>query len=111
MGSIADDDNEEPGECKVNAQNAKDYLPLVQALIEGKVIQVEVDGKWVDMKGEIHFSGIRSDYHIKPEPREVFIPRWPDGFEGASYDSEEEARKTVSVDTKCKIIRYREVIE
>jgi len=96
----------------MNKDNAKDYLPLVQAMAEGKAIEgyFELDEKWMQLV-EVRFDAPASQYRIKPEPREVFIPRWPDGFEGASYDSEEEARKAVSVDTKCKIIRYREVVE
>jgi len=52
----------------MNAQNAKDFLPLVQALADGKTIQVFDEDEWVDFT-DVHF---RSDwqYRVKPEPRE-----------------------------------------
>lgn len=94
----------------MNKENAKDYLPLVQALANGKVIQVEVDGKWIDMKGELHFSAIPSDYRIKPEPREIWVRRHSDGSNSAyAYSSKKEAEYEISAG--WSVIRYREVIE
>ena len=53
----------------MNAQNAKDYLPLVQAMAEGKMIEVKNGlGMWVDCP-EPSFGGNPKFYRIKPEPR------------------------------------------
>lgn len=57
----------------MNKDNAKDFLPLVQALAEGKTIQIN-DGseslpEWRDLV-DVSFSHHRILYRIKPEPRE-----------------------------------------
>lgn len=52
----------------MNKQNAKDFLPLVQALADGKTLQYKCSG-WVDVD---HLNTIVHDpdeYRIKPEPR------------------------------------------
>jgi len=58
----------------MNAQNAKDYLPLVQALADGRTIQrVVVNNHWVDQV-ELDCMGKPSWYRIKPaEPRHWWI--------------------------------------
>ncbi len=62
----------------MNAQNAKDYLPLVQALAEGKELQhrlkhrLNIDPKWSDIQ-DPNFSFPPENYRIKPEPRRWFI--------------------------------------
>ena len=57
----------------MNANNAAQFLPLVQALADGKTIQVDVGptGKvvWRDIADPV-FNAIASEYRIKPEPRE-----------------------------------------
>lgn len=95
----------------MNKDNAKDYLPLVQALANGKVIQVEVDGKWIDMTGEMHFSGVPSDYRIKPEPREIWVNEW-DGNGFVVFATEREAKEHAKrYGIGHVTTRYREVIE
>ncbi|MDA5337840.1 hypothetical protein LRM36_05355 [Stenotrophomonas maltophilia] len=62
----------------MNKDNAKDYLPLVQALAEGKVIQM-FDGKnWEDLE-DVAFSYELSNYRVKPEPREVVLTAYENG--------------------------------
>ena len=52
----------------MNKDNAKDYLPLVQALAEGKTIQLFSDGDgWEDIRSPI-FDRPAKLYRIKPEP-------------------------------------------
>jgi hypothetical protein len=60
----------------MNKQNAKAYLPLVQALIEGKTIQYCVDDgeTWVDL-AEPSFTYYPDAYRIKPEPHPA--ESWP----------------------------------
>jgi len=50
-------------------ENAKDYLPLVQALAEGKNIQVRTPLTWVDADYSLIFTDPPSYYRIKPEPK------------------------------------------
>lgn len=60
----------------MNKQNAKDYLPLVQALIDGKTLQHRVDGgeTWVDL-AETSFTYYPDAYRIKPESHPA--ESWP----------------------------------
>lgn len=63
---------------QMNKDNAKDYLPLVQALAEGKSIQLaayfhytgEVGG-WVDVD-ELDTKVCATAYRIKPEPLVIY---------------------------------------
>jgi len=55
----------------MNKNNAAQFLPLVQALADGKVIQFKDNEKWADFHGpEVSFGNIPSHYRVKPEPRE-----------------------------------------
>jgi hypothetical protein len=61
----------------MNKENAHQYLPLVQALAEGKTIQHNYNDAWQDMLGDsIAFGNVPEHYRIKPEPREWRITRW-----------------------------------
>ena len=59
----------------MNINNAKDYLPFVQALAEGKTIQMwnESDKTWNDMKCNIGFDCDPELYRIKPETTKWWI--------------------------------------
>lgn len=64
----------------MNKENAKDYLPLVQALAEGKDIQCrykERDGTlgWRSVGAGCDFLLSPDNYRIKPEPEKVWITR------------------------------------
>ncbi len=93
----------------MNASNAKDYLPLVQALADGKVIQHQkTDGTWID-DIEFSFDWPAHRYRIKPEPREIWVNRYPDGDGDKIHPSRREAE-----DFACPgamQVRYREVVE
>ena len=61
----------------MNAQNAHEYLPLVQAIADGKKIQLSYKtcpNDWYDAD-EIDFFWEPSLYRIKPEPRTFEIVR------------------------------------
>ena len=53
-------------------ETAKEYLPLVQALAEGKTIQQNCAGGWYDMQSPT-FIEHPSEYRIKPEPRRWWL--------------------------------------
>ncbi len=95
----------------MNASNAKDYLPLVQALAEGKVIQVMDFGDWIDLQ-YVTFERRASSYRIKPEPREIWRNRTADGVEGSVFPTKESAIQALGeLYEPVTQIRYREVIE
>ena len=52
----------------MNKENAHLYLPLVQALADGKMLQIEMGSEWEDMDDPL-FTRPPQDYRIKPEPR------------------------------------------
>lgn len=96
----------------MNASNAKDYLPLVQALTEGKVIQWKHRaGGWID-SDELSDAFPASDYRIKTEPREIWRNRTADGVEGSVFPTKESAIQALGEFYEpVTQIRYREVIE
>ena len=67
----------------MNKDNAKDYLPLIQALAKGKTIQFFIGGKWNDVE-DVSFNYEVQDYRIKPEVEYVSFdttegkPKWHD---------------------------------
>lgn len=97
----------------MNKDNAKDYLPLVQALAEGKVIQVAgSDGweYWEDIE-DVAFSRPAGDYRIKPEPREIWMIRYKGGSESGPYSDKGAAECFALHDYEYSIVGYREIIE
>jgi len=93
----------------MNASNAKDYLPLVQALVEGKTVQYRLLGEKWSTGGDVDFSLPPDQYRIKPEPREWWYNRYPDGRDCGGYASKESAQRYA--DAGAIQVRYREVIE
>lgn len=50
-------------------EQAKEFLPIIEAYVKGRIIQVlEADGKWGDIESP-NFTG--KAYRIKPEPNYV----------------------------------------
>ena len=47
-------------------QNAKELLPLIQALAEGKIIQEDISGQWCDTEVPTFFREV-CFYRVKPE--------------------------------------------
>lgn len=93
----------------MNKDNAKDYLPLVQALAEGKQIQSQLDKhlKWRDTNSP-DFSMAPDQYRIKPEPREIWVNEYPFSDSVVHY-TEAMANDRRRADGVTR--RYREVIE
>lgn len=96
----------------MNKDNAKDYLPLVQALANGKAIQYFPDESegWIDCE-DVNFMIDVSRFRIKPEPREIWVNRFPDGHEGYSwYETEEGAHRAYGRVGAIQVC-YREVMK
>lgn len=53
----------------MNKDNAKEFLPLVQALAEGKTLQLRYGSGWKDYgsNSDINFGFNPSEYRVKPE--------------------------------------------
>ena len=77
----------------MNAQNAKYYLPLVQALADGKTIQMKGrDDTWhdaTDPKDTVGFTFPPEYYRIKKEPRifELMIHKYTGVIEDNDFIS------------------------
>ena len=53
----------------MNRQDAKSFLPIIQAYIEGKSIEFkDYKGKWVESE-QLAFNKPVEEYRIKPEPK------------------------------------------
>ena len=52
-------------------EKAKVLLPIIQAIIEGREIQVNLNGEWVDVdeKHNCAFLPESYEYRVKPEPK------------------------------------------
>ena len=98
----------------MNKDNAKGYLPLVQALADGKVIQFRCteNHPWQDGK-DVDFSLPRSYYRIKPEPRVLYVllghvgTRWGSSFNES--EAKEWAKRHCGHDGKVR--KFVEVVE
>lgn len=55
----------------IKREDAKELLPIVKALAEGKMIQDSIDGsKWFDADGiNLEYEGQKIKHRIKPEPK------------------------------------------
>lgn len=96
----------------MNASNAKDYLPLVHALADWKVIQIKCMNGWEDVTAELSLCFAPDQYRIKPEPREIWRNRTADGVEGSVFPTKESAIQALGeLYEPVTQIRYREVIE
>ncbi len=88
----------------MNAQNAKDYLPLVQALAEGNAIEYQDDHRnWVDCRSEMAFDLAPSRYRIKPQAREWWLVAGVGNF--LALDSIAKARQYTSDDAKIAHVK------
>lgn len=92
----------------MNKNTAKDYLPLVQALADGKTIQLQSGNSWLDIE-ETKFNYDPSEYRIKPEPREKWFNRYENGVENGPYSTLQNA--LFAANSGATQVRYREVIE
>ncbi len=77
----------------MNKDNAKDYLPLVQALAEGKVIQfnnTSMHSNWMDVAVIDGFHPA-NHYRIKPESIEGWVHKSLQLCAEHPFDSDEKA--------------------
>jgi len=84
----------------MNKDNAKEFLPLVQALADGKTIQYNTNEEWNDI-GEIEFTIFDKpeDFRVKPEPRIWKVRFFKDGniISTSSIDSLMEETQYITV--------------
>ena len=101
----------------MNKDNAAQYLPLVQAVADGKVIQhnprVMVNAEWIDLHNP-SFTEPPENYRIKPEPREWWLVRSSaSGSFAKEFPNEQDARAYAETFgyAALVVVHVREVIE
>ena len=92
----------------MNKTNAARYLPLVQALAEGKCIQTANGSKdkWLDFADdeEISFNRAPEFYRVKPEPKVIYINQFGDGQWSCShYGTKQEAELQAAAAMKASV--------
>lgn len=77
----------------MNKIDAKHFMRFIQALTEGKTIQIHSPKPdvWTDMK-ECYFNLPYHYYRIKPEPEVVYVNKWASGPVYV-YATEDDARQ------------------
>ena len=92
----------------MNKETAKDFLPIVQALADGKTIQLMNCGEWFNVSSP-DFSSLPCNYRIKPDPREwkACVSTIHHAEPGLlfNYDKGDES------DPKFEVIRVREILD
>lgn len=73
----------------ITKDNAKWVLPLVQAMAEGKQLQMKGLGGWRDAT-EARFVNSQECYRIKPEPRVVWVSADGKAVRGQGVFTDEE---------------------
>jgi hypothetical protein len=80
----------------ITKDNAAQYLPLVQALAEGKTLQMKTGDSWIDAARSLSFTCEPERYRVKPpEPRRFWVNVYDKTKSlqraGYAYDSRKEA--------------------
>lgn len=93
----------------MNKDNAHLYLPFVQALAEGKTIQIFFNNEWNDMD-VVSFSADPHKYRIKPEPRVLYVNEYTSGYH-LGYSNKSQADRDAVAGYLRKAVKYIEVVE
>ena len=92
----------------MTAQNAKDYLPLIQALAEGKTVQVRLGEEWTDCL-VFGWNNPPDHYRIKPEPRVLFAVFREDLIRLGVFNDIKSA-EDYAKDWSGKVVKFQEVL-
>lgn len=94
----------------MNESNAKDYLPLVQALAGGRLQKLSATGHWDDCPDCI-FDSPPTYFRIKPEPREWWVTICPPAiYSIESWHTSKQSAEAFIYGKQLEIVRVREVL-
>lgn len=94
-------------------ERLKELLPVMQAWIESKPIEVRThpNGHWEVYRGTCpDFDHELWSWRIKPEPREYWVNVY-NGWLGNLYPTKETANKDAVADQRQELIHLREVLD
>lgn len=93
----------------MNKDNAKEYLPLVQALADGKTIQFKsyISSEWLDASTPT-FTEPAFMYRIKPEPIELYL--WYHVQSGSTCDVKSTDKEIDWTSQGFRKIKVKEVL-
>ena len=93
----------------MNKDNAKEYLPLVQALADGKTIQFKsyISSEWLDASTH-NFTEPAFMYRIKPETIELYL--WYHVQSGSTCDVKSTDKETDWTSQGFRKIKVKEVL-
>ena len=94
----------------MNREHIKELLPILQAYVEGKEIEVRINGEWVALGGHSYFTNAPETYRIKSEPRVIYVNIYKSGGYGA-HNTAEAASGAVSAAVAEYTVKFIEVIE
>lgn len=95
----------------MNIVTAKEFLPIVKAMAEGKIIQKGLLNYWKDVS-EIDLMSDPSHYRIKPEPRRWWIVKWSESkWDIAFCEQGARAMACEFPERYCEIIPVEERIQ
>lgn len=93
----------------MDKHSAKDFLPLVQALAEGKTIQCRraPGGAWYDTP-TVSFDGDPKNYRIKPEPAVLWVLYDKQNRLRGTFEGAEDAAAYSGYVTDCRVVKFVE---
>jgi hypothetical protein len=97
----------------VNIEETKKAIEVMQAFVDGKVVQADIHGRWLDIgpPNSMYWDFTRYNYRIKPEPKEIWVNEYENGYDDFLYHDKETAESRAAPYALRKAVRYREVIE
>ena len=91
----------------MNKENAKDCLPLISAMADGKTIQQHDGCGWLDQPNP-DFNRPSLCYRIKPEPLTAWITIDKNGNFGNAYNRKLEAEFAIGPSATWRVVKFIE---
>lgn len=85
-----------------------EMITIIQAVKEGKAVQIKFNEGWHDCSGKIDFNFISAEYRVKPELREFWINEYTDCFGSLCIHRTKEA---ADKGQRCNRVRCFKVVE
>jgi hypothetical protein len=94
----------------ITKENAKDWLPIVEALARGEEVERLFPRGWTRIY-ELDSTDHPSRLRVKPKPMERWVMVWPDGSASSLYASKGEVERLTDPTGRGRVVKFREVEE